>query len=104
MNQSSRQISNFLFYGSNLRVLISASADEPVYREYRSLYSRYTGRMFTVTVSLIDPLSPSHDHMKRNIHVVVARRLGLAVEQECACMQGMPPALSPLTVRSRLLI
>jgi hypothetical protein len=50
-NQSSQEILNFLFYGLHLRVPISATADEPVYREYRSLYSQYTCRMFTVTVS-----------------------------------------------------
>jgi hypothetical protein len=41
----------FSVYGLRLQVLITATADEPVYREYRSLYSRYTGRLFTCTVS-----------------------------------------------------
>jgi hypothetical protein len=40
-----------MFYGSNLWVLTSASADKPVYREYRSLYSRYTCRIFKGSVS-----------------------------------------------------
>jgi hypothetical protein len=37
----------FSVYGLHLQVLITAPADEPVYHEYRSLYSRYTGRLFT---------------------------------------------------------
>jgi hypothetical protein len=41
----------FYVYGLYLQVLITAAADEPVYCEYRSLYSRYTGRLFTSTVS-----------------------------------------------------
>jgi hypothetical protein len=40
----------FSVYGLHLQVLITAAADEPVYREYRSMYSRYTGRLFTGTV------------------------------------------------------
>jgi hypothetical protein len=32
-------------------VLITAAVEEPVYREYRSLYSRYTRRLFTGSVS-----------------------------------------------------
>jgi hypothetical protein len=41
----------FFVYGLHLQVLITVAADEPVYREYRSLYSRDTGRLFTSTIS-----------------------------------------------------
>jgi hypothetical protein len=41
----------FSIYGLHLHVLITVAADEPVYCEYRSMYSRYTGRLFTGTVS-----------------------------------------------------
>jgi hypothetical protein len=42
----------FSVYGLHLQVLITAAAaDEPVYRKYRSLYSRYTCHLFTGTVS-----------------------------------------------------
>jgi hypothetical protein len=47
-NEISQQIQ---VYGLHLRVLITASANEPANREYRSLYSRYTGRMSTDSVS-----------------------------------------------------
>jgi hypothetical protein len=43
----------FSVYGLHLQVLIIAAADEPVYREYRSLYSRYTGHLFKDTISLL---------------------------------------------------
>jgi hypothetical protein len=36
----SRQISNFMFYGSNLRVLISANAHKPVYCDIQVAYLR----------------------------------------------------------------
>jgi hypothetical protein len=42
---------HFQFYGLDLRVLIAVSANEPANREYRSLYSRYTGRLSTDSVS-----------------------------------------------------
>jgi hypothetical protein len=37
--QISQGFSIFYFYGLRLQVLITAAVEEPVYREYRSLYS-----------------------------------------------------------------
>jgi hypothetical protein len=64
--KSSRQISNFMFYGSNLRVLISASAHEPVYREYKCTrdiqvaYLRAPLVMLLESVDLEDKLTEAH--------------------------------------------
>jgi hypothetical protein len=42
--QISQGFSNFLFLRVTFEVLITTAVEESVYREYTSLYSRYTGR------------------------------------------------------------
>jgi hypothetical protein len=49
--QISQVFTIFCFYRLRLQVLITTAVEEPIYREYRSLYSRYIGRMFTGSVS-----------------------------------------------------
>jgi hypothetical protein len=74
---TSRSRTNEIFrqiqvYGLHLRVLIVANANEPTNREYRSLYSRYTGRMSTDSVSHAVSWCPKSTHAmddKFHLHV-----------------------------------